>query len=257
MEAILRVLDRLVNAERRDPRELFQRRFIAGGALLGLIVAIVNLVPELAAGNPALVIAVFAVYLAGVVIGGRLDLEIQVLVWASLLGLTAFLFLQSIVTPELQPQQLAWLVLIPQVSLVLVGPRAGRDAVASRAPVAISTGLAFVVGIAVVLAHRYHLTLGTTPTASSDLSAVLDFASLLASVTGLLWLYDLMRRAAERELQALRRLLAMCAWCKKIHDHDEGWVTVERYMVRHEADGLTHGICPSCLATHFDEPPPG
>lgn len=259
--ACVRLLDRLVAADRRGHGERFQLRFIAGGSLLGLLVAIGSVINEAVVGNSLGGIPVFGVYLLGVLVACRVGVRMPLLVWATLIGLTAFLFLQSLVTVELQPQQLAWLVLIPQVSLALVSPISSNQEIASRSPVVTGSMLAFVVGIAIVVAHHFGITFDRPYTPAAAPYYLFDFTALLGSVTGMMWLYDLTRRSAERELQALRQLLSICAWCKDIRDQEQGWVSLEKYMARHQTPALSHGICPSCIARHFpDEPddePPG
>jgi GAF domain-containing protein len=54
------------------------------------------------------------------------------------------------------------------------------------------------------------------------------------------------KRAADEEIAALRDLLPMCAWCRKVRDDDELWVGVEEYFTRHSTTRFSHGICPEC-----------
>jgi hypothetical protein len=55
-------------------------------------------------------------------------------------------------------------------------------------------------------------------------------------------------RAALAEVSALRGLLPVCAWCKKIRDDQRGgeWVPFEHYLTRRTPTKITHGICPAC-----------
>jgi len=48
------------------------------------------------------------------------------------------------------------------------------------------------------------------------------------------------------ELMDLRRLLPICANCKKIRDDQAYWHSLESYMTQRLHLDLTHGICPSC-----------
>jgi hypothetical protein len=48
------------------------------------------------------------------------------------------------------------------------------------------------------------------------------------------------------EINELRDLLPICAWCKKIKDDKEYWHRLEDYMTNHMDVFLTHGICPDC-----------
>lgn len=51
-----------------------------------------------------------------------------------------------------------------------------------------------------------------------------------------------------REVEQLQSLLPMCAWCKRIRDEQDHWMSVEQYMELTRADDMTHGICPDCFA---------
>ena len=49
------------------------------------------------------------------------------------------------------------------------------------------------------------------------------------------------------ELVELRRLLPICASCKKIRNEQEYWDSIEAYFKRHLDVDFTHGICPECF----------
>ncbi len=49
------------------------------------------------------------------------------------------------------------------------------------------------------------------------------------------------------KIKALRGLLPMCAWCKKIRNDKGYWQKVETYIQEHSDASFTHGICPECL----------
>jgi hypothetical protein len=55
------------------------------------------------------------------------------------------------------------------------------------------------------------------------------------------------------ELVQLRRLIPICAWCKKVRDEQEYWESVESYLKDHLDLNFTHGICPDCMAEHHPE----
>jgi len=50
------------------------------------------------------------------------------------------------------------------------------------------------------------------------------------------------------ELNALRAIVPICAWCKKIRDDEQYWHRVEDYFADHMDLVFTHGICPECNA---------
>lgn len=50
------------------------------------------------------------------------------------------------------------------------------------------------------------------------------------------------------ELVELRRLLPICARCKKVRDQQEMWHQVDRYLSKAMDIDFTHGLCPECAA---------
>ncbi len=47
-------------------------------------------------------------------------------------------------------------------------------------------------------------------------------------------------------MNTLRRLMPMCAWCRKVRDDAGYWGQVEAYLSRHAGVDTSHGICPAC-----------
>ena len=58
---------------------------------------------------------------------------------------------------------------------------------------------------------------------------------------------------ALEEVNKLRGILPICAYCKKIRDDKGYWNQVEVYMKEYLDTDFTHGICPDCMKTHFPE----
>lgn len=58
-------------------------------------------------------------------------------------------------------------------------------------------------------------------------------------------------RAALEEITRLRRLLRVCAWCRKVRDDQGEWLAVEEFFAQSPDLTLTHGICPDCRARHL------
>ncbi len=56
------------------------------------------------------------------------------------------------------------------------------------------------------------------------------------------------------ELVALKSLLPICAWCRKIRDDDQYWQTVESYLKKHADIDFSHAICEECLAKMLEKP---
>lgn len=50
------------------------------------------------------------------------------------------------------------------------------------------------------------------------------------------------------QVQRLRGLIPMCAWCKKVRTDRDYWQQVEEYIGEHSEARFSHGICPDCLA---------
>ncbi len=49
------------------------------------------------------------------------------------------------------------------------------------------------------------------------------------------------------EIKALRGLIPICAWCKKIRDDQGYWQQLEEYLLARSDVAFTHCICPECL----------
>ena len=59
-------------------------------------------------------------------------------------------------------------------------------------------------------------------------------------------------RRAMRDLDVLHRMLAMCAWCRRVRQGDGSWRPLEEYMAT--TVHVTHGMCPWC-AEHVSQSP--
>ena len=53
------------------------------------------------------------------------------------------------------------------------------------------------------------------------------------------------------KVKALRGLLPICAYCKKIRDDNGYWQQVDDYIREHSDIDFTHGLCPECIDQHF------
>jgi len=49
------------------------------------------------------------------------------------------------------------------------------------------------------------------------------------------------------EIETLRGIVPICAYCKKIRDDDGYWNQVEKYVSKHTGAKFSHGICPACF----------
>ena len=78
------------------------------------------------------------------------------------------------------------------------------------------------------------------------------FRDLIQHHLGLLYMNEVLgaenRRMIDHldEIRALRGLIPICAWCKKIKDDDGYWNAVEHYLARHPDAQFSHALCPDC-----------
>ncbi len=64
---------------------------------------------------------------------------------------------------------------------------------------------------------------------------------------------EALRKAQEKKIEDLSKLLPICSNCKKIRSDDGFWQDVELYLLEHSDTLCSHGICPECLAKHYPE----
>jgi DNA-binding response OmpR family regulator len=76
-----------------------------------------------------------------------------------------------------------------------------------------------------------------------------DGDSLLRSIRYAIERNKLMKELASAlaEIQTLKGLIPICAWCKKIRDDRGFWTQVEVYIKNRTGADFTHGICPECI----------
>ena len=55
------------------------------------------------------------------------------------------------------------------------------------------------------------------------------------------------------EIKAMRQLVPICAYCKKMRDDKGFYEAVEDYLSKHLGTVFTHGICPECLEKEFPD----
>lgn len=53
---------------------------------------------------------------------------------------------------------------------------------------------------------------------------------------------------ANEEIDTLRGLIPVCAWCKKVRDDEGFWQTIEDYLKAQSGNLISHGMCPDCAA---------
>ncbi len=50
----------------------------------------------------------------------------------------------------------------------------------------------------------------------------------------------------QADVQTLRGILPVCAWCHKFRDDERLWKTAEEYLKSHTEIDFSHSICPEC-----------
>ena len=58
---------------------------------------------------------------------------------------------------------------------------------------------------------------------------------------------------ALKEVKALRGILPICSFCKKIRDDSGYWNQVEVYVKEHSDADFSHSVCPDCMKKHYPE----
>lgn len=236
-------------------REAFQLRFLVGASILGIVVGVLTLPATLYTGQRLTsgLITSFIVLLAGLLLVLRLGAAVERVAWAVLTTVWLFLVAVSLTTRTLEPAQLAWQLLVPLAARALDAPRPDDAAVRSSSVMWVSTTLAILGAAFVVAAHHFGLTASQPPpVALPAWVSLLDFAMLAVSAVGLVLLHDHSVHETAAELQRLRAMLSICAWCKGIR-HEGEWISLEKYVQRRTRSGLSHGICPRCTDEHFPE----
>ena len=254
-----RVFDRFTPSRSTSPAEALQLRLIMGGAVLGFLVAAASLAVSVVQQqtSAAIAIALFGIWCLALLAGVRLGARLRSLRVSALALVSGFLVVASLQTVDLQWHQFKWLALIPMLSLFLEEPAHDRRGFRGRIS-ALWTGTALAIALAflIVAANRAGWTFSTTVEAgglAANVTSAVDLVLFLSSVAGLLTIHDAALRRSATELDMLRSMLAVCAWCRRIRDDDEGWIVMERYMTRHKVASLTHGICPECEAKTMAE----
>lgn len=55
------------------------------------------------------------------------------------------------------------------------------------------------------------------------------------------------------ELLSLRKLLPVCAHCKRIRDDEKYWQDIDTYLAEHMDMNFSHGVCPDCFKQYYSE----
>jgi hypothetical protein len=60
-------------------------------------------------------------------------------------------------------------------------------------------------------------------------------------------------RALHRYVHRLEGLLPICAFCKSIRNEQGDWEPLESFISKRSEAQFSHGFCPSCGKTHYDD----
>jgi GAF domain-containing protein len=81
---------------------------------------------------------------------------------------------------------------------------------------------------------------------------MMKFRSMIESHLELIYMNQMLGDKNKRltdyltELQALRGMVSICSYCKRIKDNQGKWHPVEHYIIRQAKVEVSHGICPEC-----------
>jgi transcriptional regulator with GAF, ATPase, and Fis domain len=53
------------------------------------------------------------------------------------------------------------------------------------------------------------------------------------------------------EVKALRGIIPLCSFCKKIRDDEGYWEQVDVYINKHSEANISHSLCPDCVKEHY------
>lgn len=52
-------------------------------------------------------------------------------------------------------------------------------------------------------------------------------------------------------IKTLQGILPICMHCHRIHDDQDSWQRIERYIQEHSDAEFSHGLCPECKRKHY------
>ena len=61
------------------------------------------------------------------------------------------------------------------------------------------------------------------------------------------------KRHLEHDLNTLKGILPICAFCKKIRNDDGSWDTFEKYIASRSEASFSHGLCPDCAKKYYPD----
>jgi MFS family permease len=249
------LIDRFQPKRPTPPRAVAGYRFLIGSSLLGLGISLLAVIITAVVGQwwNCAIVATFGAGLALLLAFARAGASLAALSNGAFCLLAAFFASAALLTTQLHWSQLQWLALLPIVAMLNEGDHLHPSRRQRAKRLLVGAGIAMILAGVVVMANRQGWTLGEAEVPQgflSDISSLSDSLLFIASVAGLLWVHHEAAHRAHEELLLLQSMLQVCAWCRRIHDADAGWIPMEQFMARQASARLTHGICPDCVRKH-------
>lgn len=250
------LIDRFHPVRPLSPQGVLGYRFLIGSSLLGLgIAAVAVFITALTQQwMNSVAVGVFGLGLAILLGFARGGASLSALSNGAFALLAAFFVGAALLTAELHFSQMQWLALLPMIAMLHEDESAGSTRARLVKRLVSGSLVAMLLAAVIVVANRAGWTMGAADlppgTLRSDLNQLSDALLFIGSVAGLLWTHQQASQRAQEELTMLRAMLQVCAWCRRIHDSDQGWIAMEQFMARQAAAHLTHGICPDCASRH-------
>jgi hypothetical protein len=61
------------------------------------------------------------------------------------------------------------------------------------------------------------------------------------------------KQQLSKEIHVLKGFLPICSYCKKIHNQDNDWDSIEKYITERSEAKFSHTVCPECAKKHYPE----
>lgn len=85
------------------------------------------------------------------------------------------------------------------------------------------------------------------------LRSIKKYAQRLNEANALLEQRNIDLKKSLDEVTALRGILPICSFCKKIRDDSGYWEQVDIYIHKHSAADISHSVCPDCMKLHYPQ----
>jgi hypothetical protein len=112
---------------------------------------------------------------------------------------------------------------------------------------------AVALGVAAPLFHTVFLLAAWQRSGDLSVLVALTMVRGTAMIALALWFHRLANheRQIHRYVDKLEGLLPICSFCKSIRNESEQWESLEEFISARSSADFSHGLCPSCLQTHY------